>query len=620
VNHVLGGRFVLGRELGSGGVARVFLGADTVLDRNVAVKVLDPRLSGTELARRFESEGRAAARLSHPNIAQVYDAGDDELDGRLVSYVVMEYVRGGDLRKMISGRGKLPEGEAARLGADVAAGLAHAHEHGVIHRDVKPQNVLIDPYGTPKLTDFGIARALDLEGGATSTAEGSRPEATVYSSPEQLSGAEVTPESDVYSLGATLYEAVTGKPPFSGTPAEVAHRQLDAVQASLRGRGASVSRPFEALILSCLADDPGDRPTAAEVREQLLRIAEASASTAGRGRQGRLLDRVGAGGVARSATAAGAAGLLGGASAARAAGSTGARRIGAVLSGVKGRLAAERDAGGAGNNGGGVANREPGTAGDRDAVPPAAPTVSEVPAAPARRARERGGVAPVEPAAAAGRAEGSFRPFQAGPNARAAVLVVGMAALAMILALLLLASVLRGGGEEPGSGGSGDGRQTPVAASSGQASDGAGGTGERARDEAEPEARRDAPREEARAGESSREGEREEPPAPPLEEAANAVVDTFVAAVEGDFERSWGHLSGRYQREIGSLQEWQAEQESLVSINFSGGVNAERVDENTAEVPVNVTEVRQDGTRQFTGTWFLVNEDGQWKLDRFEET
>ncbi|HEV2743309.1 MAG TPA: protein kinase, partial [Rubrobacter sp.] len=138
----LGGRFVLVRELGSGGMSRVFLGRDEVLDRPVAVKILHPDLDDEEAGALFRREGRMAARLSHPNVVPVYDAGEDVLGGHEVSYIVMEYVPCGHLRGLIDRRGALPEPMLARLGADVAAALAHAHERGIVHRDVKPQNVL----------------------------------------------------------------------------------------------------------------------------------------------------------------------------------------------------------------------------------------------------------------------------------------------------------------------------------------------------------------------------------------------------------------------------------------------------------------------------------------------
>ena len=249
----------------------IFLGKDEVLDRPVAVKVLRGGLEDSGVGARFRREGRTAARLSHPNIVQVYDAGEDELDGREVSYIVMEYVPGGDLGKLVEEKGPLSEKELARIGADVASGLAHAHKKGIVHRDIKPQNILIDDYGRPKLADFGIARALDAA--ETSTQTGSYLGTASYSSPEQLRGEEITPKSDLYSLGCTLYEAAVGKPPFFGGPIAVANQQLTKSPTPPRARGAPLSEPFEQLILACLAKDPADRPDATALQERLLRVS-----------------------------------------------------------------------------------------------------------------------------------------------------------------------------------------------------------------------------------------------------------------------------------------------------------------------------------------------------------
>src|SRR5215211_3137222 len=237
VLSLLGGRFALVREIGSGGMSTVYLGRDEVLDRPVAVKILNPELEGSDVSSRFRREGRTAARLSHPNVVQVYDAGEDELDGHEVSYIVVEYLQGGDLKDLIDRRGPLPGAMLARIGADVADGLAHAHERGIVHRDIKPQNVLLDQYGSPKLTDFGIARALDMN---HSTSTDSYLGTAFYSSPEQLRGEGVTPKSDVYSLGATLYHAAVGEPPFSGDPLQVATQQVAKTPVPPRARGAAV--------------------------------------------------------------------------------------------------------------------------------------------------------------------------------------------------------------------------------------------------------------------------------------------------------------------------------------------------------------------------------------------
>ena len=260
-------RFVLERELGSGGMARVYLGRDEVLDRPVAVKVLDPVHGGTEIGARFQREGRTAARLAHPNVVQVYDAGEALFDGRETSYIVMEYVPGGDLKVLIDQQGRLSGAELIGMGDEVCAGLAHAHEHGVIHRDIKPHNILLDEKGHAKVTDFGIARALDT---SQATRTGSFLGTALYSSPEQLQGKKVTPKSDIYSLGVTLYQAATGAPPFSGaTPIEVASQHVSNAPVPPRQLGADVGEGVQALILDCLAKHPDDRPTADKVRSRL---------------------------------------------------------------------------------------------------------------------------------------------------------------------------------------------------------------------------------------------------------------------------------------------------------------------------------------------------------------
>jgi eukaryotic-like serine/threonine-protein kinase len=263
-------RFVLEREIGSGGMSRVFLGRDEVLDRPVAIKVLKPGYGGTDIGARFRREGKTAASLSHPNIVQVYDAGEDEFEGREASYIVMEYVPGGDLKDLIDARGTLSGAELSRL-SGVAAGLAHAHERGVIHRDIKPHNVLLDEHGSPKLADFGIARALDA---THATRTGSYLGTALYSAPEQLHGGKVTPKSDVYSLGVTLYHAATGEPPFNGAPIEVASQHISKEPTPPRELNEAVSPALETLILDCMRKDPEARPAADDVRLGLLEAGQ----------------------------------------------------------------------------------------------------------------------------------------------------------------------------------------------------------------------------------------------------------------------------------------------------------------------------------------------------------
>ena len=252
----------------------MYLGTDEVLGRSVAVKVLKPEFQESDVGARFRREGRTAAKLSHPNIVQVYDAGEDELDERWVSYIVMEHVSGGDLRQKIAERGTLSTDEISSL-SGIAAGLAHAHGRGIVHRDIKPHNILMDENGQPKLTDFGIARALDA---TQFTQTGMYLGTARYSSPEQLQGKETTTKSDVYSLGATLYEAVAGDPPFSGTPIEIATQHVHKPPKP-PGELASTDEELETLILDCLAKDPDDRPTADSVERRLRGLGHSTGVT-----------------------------------------------------------------------------------------------------------------------------------------------------------------------------------------------------------------------------------------------------------------------------------------------------------------------------------------------------
>jgi eukaryotic-like serine/threonine-protein kinase len=272
----LGGRFILERQIGVGGMARVFLGRDQVLERPVAIKILNPGHGGTDISTRFRREGRTAARLSHPNIVQVFDAGEDEFEGREASYIVMEYISGGDLKALIDEKGPLPNDELAKLGAEVSAGLAHAHASGVIHRDIKPHNILIDAYGRPKLTDFGIARALDS---THATQTGSYLGTALYSAPEQLRGEKVTSKSDVYSLGIALYQAAVGQTPFTGTPIEIASQHVSREPAVPSVLGANLSDEVEKLILDCVQKNPELRPSAKEVHERLQEEASPARDT-----------------------------------------------------------------------------------------------------------------------------------------------------------------------------------------------------------------------------------------------------------------------------------------------------------------------------------------------------
>jgi serine/threonine protein kinase len=251
---------VLERQLGHGGMASVYAARDTGLDRTVAVKVLADNLAGDEdLRRRFLREARLAARLSHPNVVNVFDAGED--DGQ--PYIVMELVEGETLAE----RGRVPPDEARGLALQAARGLAHAHEAGLVHRDIKPGNLLLRRDGTLKIADFGIARAAET---TALTQAGTVLGTAAYLAPEQALGEEVTPAADVYSLGAVLYELLTGRPPFEfDSLADLAEKQRAMAIAPVRELTPQVPRDLEDLVMRCLARNPSYRPTAEELVREL---------------------------------------------------------------------------------------------------------------------------------------------------------------------------------------------------------------------------------------------------------------------------------------------------------------------------------------------------------------
>ena len=210
---MLADRYRVDELVARGGMSEVYRGWDVRLDRRVAVKVLAGWLAADgDAVRRMEREARAVARLQHPNVVAVYDHGED--DGG-TPFLVMEWIEGRSLKDVVAD-GPLPEQEARRITLQLLAALEHAHEHGIVHRDIKPQNVLITPDGTAKLTDFGIARSIDATHGLTMA--GQIVGTAAYLSPEQAKGQPVTAASDVYSVGAMLFELITGRPPFVAEP------------------------------------------------------------------------------------------------------------------------------------------------------------------------------------------------------------------------------------------------------------------------------------------------------------------------------------------------------------------------------------------------------------------
>ncbi|HVF33244.1 MAG TPA: Stk1 family PASTA domain-containing Ser/Thr kinase [Acidimicrobiales bacterium] len=269
--QVFSGRYEITRHLARGGMAEVYLARDLLLDRPVALKVLFPELStDRNFVERFRREAQAAANLSHPNIVSIYDWCEE--DGTY--FIVMEYVEGRTLGQIVRGDGPLLSERAAEIGADVAAALGFAHRSDVVHRDVKPGNVLISPTGQVKVTDFGIARAANSDQDLTQT--GAVMGTATYFSPEQAQGNRVDGRSDVYSLGVVLYELCVGKPPFAGeNPMVIAYKHVREEPVPPRAVNADVPEAFEAIVLQAMAKNPNDRYSSAdELRQDLLRFVQ----------------------------------------------------------------------------------------------------------------------------------------------------------------------------------------------------------------------------------------------------------------------------------------------------------------------------------------------------------
>jgi serine/threonine-protein kinase len=259
------GRYELEGVVGRGGMALVYRAHDRERDRHVAVKVLADNLSADpELRRRFAREAALAERLSHPHILQVLDTG--ETDGR--AFIVLEFVDGRNLAEELRRAGRLPPERVAELGAQAAAALAHAHEQGLVHRDVKPQNLLLDPDGALKVSDFGIARVVD---GTQLTEVGTILGTAAYLAPEQAAGDEASAAADVYALGAVLYELLTGRPPYdASTLAELVRRRGEGTPRPPGSLAPDVPAELDSVVIACLREDPKARPSAAEV-ERMLR-------------------------------------------------------------------------------------------------------------------------------------------------------------------------------------------------------------------------------------------------------------------------------------------------------------------------------------------------------------
>jgi serine/threonine-protein kinase len=266
--HVLLDRYEVGRLLGAGGMAEVFEGRDRLLARRVAIKVLQAQFArDPSFLIRFKREAQAAASLSHPNIVGVYDTGTE--DG--THFIVMEYVEGRTLKDVIRAEGPLYPERAAEVCADVCSALIAAHARGLIHRDIKPGNVMLTPEGKVKVMDFGIARATTSE---TITQTAAVVGTAQYISPEQAQGQTVDYRSDLYSTGCCLYEMLTGTVPFTGaTPVAIAYRHVREDPTPPRMLNPDVPAPLEAITLKAMSKLPDNRyQTAAEMHDDLERF------------------------------------------------------------------------------------------------------------------------------------------------------------------------------------------------------------------------------------------------------------------------------------------------------------------------------------------------------------
>ncbi len=278
----LSDRYELGEILGFGGMSEVHLARDLRLHRDVAVKVLRADLArDPSFYLRFRREAQNAAALNHPAIVAVYDTGEAETPNGPLPYIVMEYVEGVTLRDIVHTEGPMPAQRAIETIADACQALNFSHQHGIIHRDVKPANIMISKAGAVKVMDFGIARAI-ADSGNPMTQTSAVIGTAQYLSPEQARGETVDARSDVYSLGCVLYEILTGQPPFVGdSPVAVAYQHVREDPVPPSQRHAGISPELDAVVLKSLAKNPDNRyQTAAEMRADLIRVHSGEAPDA----------------------------------------------------------------------------------------------------------------------------------------------------------------------------------------------------------------------------------------------------------------------------------------------------------------------------------------------------
>ncbi|MGH2820295.1 MAG: protein kinase domain-containing protein [Actinomycetota bacterium] len=279
---ILGERYALESPLASGGMATVWRARDDVLARAVAVKILHPHLAEDEqFLERFRREALSAARLTHPHIVAIYDTGKDpDSHGVERHYIVMEYCGRGTLQDELDERGAMPPGRVVAIAGAICEALGYAHRAGIVHRDIKPGNVLISDDGTLKVGDFGIAKAAFEVQNITTT--GSILGTVTYLSPEQVRGEELTPASDLYSLGVMMYELLVGRPPFvAESQLATAMKHLREAAPSLRSQKAGIPKVLDATVLKALSKDPAERyGSAEEMRDALVSAGGGEDTTA----------------------------------------------------------------------------------------------------------------------------------------------------------------------------------------------------------------------------------------------------------------------------------------------------------------------------------------------------
>jgi eukaryotic-like serine/threonine-protein kinase len=275
IGELFDGRYMIESRLGSGGMADVYLATDQSLGRKVAIKILSDRYArDADFVERFRREAAAAASLRHPNIVTVYDRGE----ARGTSYIAMEYLDGPTLKEEIGHRAPMPEPEVIGYATQALAALDAAHRQGVVHRDIKPHNMVLTDEGRLKVTDFGIARAANTQ---QMTEVGSIVGTAQYLSPEQARGLPVGPQSDIYSMGIVLYEMLSGDVPFNGDSAvEIAMKQVSDPPPPLQTRNRLVSPAMEQVVMRALAKDPALRfQSARQMAEELGRVSRGQAAS-----------------------------------------------------------------------------------------------------------------------------------------------------------------------------------------------------------------------------------------------------------------------------------------------------------------------------------------------------